>query len=249
MTHPTPLFVPRGSAASAPAAARAGFPVDEAEALVASLPGVISARILEADGGGIGDVHVLTGADVLPKQTVRNVESALLAQFGLRIDHRKVSVATTTDASRAPRAARAGGPTLAVPAAASDVMRRVYFEDVEVRRSSRATWCQVTLRRGAEIVTGEAEAPPSERARVEEIAARAAVAALMRAEAGVLDLALEGAEVVRAFGRDFVFVGVAARQGRGVTLLTGSCEVRDAGEAAAALAVLDATNRWIARGR
>jgi hypothetical protein len=125
----------------------------------------------------------------------------------------------------------------------------VYFEDVEVRRSSRALWCRVMLRRGAEIVSAEADAPPAERARVEELVARASVSALVSAEGEALDLALEGAEVVNAFGREFVFVGVAARQGRGATLLTGSCEVRDGLEAAAVLAVLDATNRWIARGR
>lgn len=240
------MYAPRGDAAVASSTAR--FPLAEAEELLASLPGVISVRILESDGGGIGDVHVLTAADVSPKQTVRNVESALLAQFGLRVDHRKISVATTSDSGRA-RAARAAGPTLVPPVRALESVRRVYFEDVEVRRSSRALWCRVMLRKGAEIVSAEADAPPAERARVEELAARAAVSALVRAEGDSLDLALEGAELVAAFGREFVFVGVAARQGRGATLLTGSCEVRDGVEAAAVLAVLDATNRWIARGR
>jgi hypothetical protein len=42
---------------------------------------------------------------------------------------------------------------------------------------------------------------------------------------------------------------VIARQGRGTALLTGSAEVRDGAETAAALAVLDATNRWVGRGR
>ena len=230
------------------ASTTARVPRAEAEELLSSRPGVISVRILETDGGGIGDVHVLTASDVSPKQTVRNVESALLAQFGLRVDHRKISVATTSDSGRA-RATRATGPTLVPPARALESVRRVYFEDVEVRRSSRALWCRVMLRRGAEIVSAEADAPPAERARVEELAARAAVSALVRAEGETLDLALEGAELVTAFGREFVFVGVAARQGRGATLLTGSCEVRDGVEAAAVLAVLDATNRWIARGR
>ncbi|MGZ8457698.1 MAG: hypothetical protein ACXWZ4_13950 [Gemmatirosa sp.] len=248
MTQPSSVFAPRGDAAALSPTAH--FPLAEAEELLASLPGVISVRILAADGGGIGDVHVLTATDVPAKQTVRNVESALLAQFGLRVDHRKISVATTSDASRARTARAATGPTLvAPPVRALESVRRVYFEDVEVRRSSRALWCRVMLRKGAEIVTAEADAPPAERARVEELAARAAVSALVRAEGETLDLALEGAELVTAFGREFVFVGVAARQGRGATLLTGSCEVREGVEAAAVLAVLDATNRWIARGR
>jgi hypothetical protein len=253
VTHSSSLYEPRvDAAATAAPSARSRFPLTEAEELLASLPGVISARILESDGGGIGDVHVLTATEVPPKQTVRNVESALIARFGLRIDHRKISVATTSDPGRA-RAARAGAPAASPALVATpripETVRRVYFEDVEVRRSSRALWCRVMLRRGAEIVSAEADAPPAERARVEELVARAAVSALVSAEGDGMDLALEGAEIVNAFGREFVFVGVAARQGRGATLLTGSCEVRDGLEAAAVLAVLDATNRWIARGR
>jgi hypothetical protein len=56
---------------------------------------------------------------------------------------------------------------------------------------------------------------------------------------------LEGAKVIGAFEREFVFAAVMARLGREQILLTGSCEVRDSAETAAVLAVLDATNRWM----
>src|SRR3989442_14003125 len=36
-------------------------------------------------------------SDMQPKQVVRNIESALMAQLGLKIDHRKISVAQTAD--------------------------------------------------------------------------------------------------------------------------------------------------------
>ena len=48
---------------------------------------------------------------------------------------------------------------------------------------------------------------------------------------------------------EFVFVGVTARWGRDTALLTGSCEIRDSAETASVLAVLDATNRWIAHAK
>ena len=54
---------------------------------------------------------------------------------------------------------------------------------------------------------------------------------------------------IEAFDREFVFVGVTARVSRETALLTGSCEIRDSAETAASLAVLDATNRWIAHMR
>src|SRR3989441_2779139 len=41
--------------------------------------------------------HVLTQSDLDAKRVVRNIESALMAQLGMRIDHRKISVAQTAD--------------------------------------------------------------------------------------------------------------------------------------------------------
>src|SRR5438067_10585538 len=223
------------------------LPIAEAEALIASLPGVISTRIMEVEGGGVGDIHVLTSVDVPAKQTVRNVESALLAQFGVRVDHRKISVATTTEGARA-RATRPTSTVTPLPTALP-VERRVTFEDVEVRRSTKGASCRVTLRRGQETMEAEAEAAGGARGRVEEIAARATVSALAGLSAEAAALALEGAQTIAAFGREFVFVAVMARQGRGTAVLTGSAEARASVETAAALAVLDATNRWVGRGR
>ena len=85
----------------------------------------------------------------------------------------------------------------------------------------------------------------SERSRV-DLAARATLAAITQAEAGERSLALDGAKVVAAFDREFVFVGLTAKLARESALLTGSCEIKDSAETASALAVLDATNRWIA---
>lgn len=84
------------------------LPLRRAEELIATLPGVLSVRIVSNDSGAIDEVHVLTTDAVPPKATVRNIESALIAQLGLRVNHRKISIATTLDAPRAadvPRAA------------------------------------------------------------------------------------------------------------------------------------------------
>jgi hypothetical protein len=127
--------------------------------------------------------------------------------------------------------------------------RRLYFEDVEVRRSrARGVMCRVTLRKGDQSYTGEAEGLEGARARV-DLAARAALKAIGQAERGERTLALDGVKLIQAFDREFVFVGVAAQEGRERALLTGSCEVRESPETASVLAALDATNRWIAHGR
>jgi hypothetical protein len=73
------------------------LPIKRAEELILTLPGVISARIIAGDSGAIDQIHVLTTSELTPKQMVRNVESALIAHLAMRIDHRKISVATTTE--------------------------------------------------------------------------------------------------------------------------------------------------------
>jgi len=95
------------------APARQGWTISAAEDLLRSLKGVVSARIVVKPGGSVEEIHMLTTADVSPKQTVRNVESALLAHFDLEVDHRCISVAESTD-FRQPRAVGADPVRVAV---------------------------------------------------------------------------------------------------------------------------------------
>jgi hypothetical protein len=104
--------------------------------------------------------------------------------------------------------------------------------------------CRVTLRSGDETFVGEAQGQETHQVRT-ETAARAAMMAVQQAEAGGRMLAIEGARVVDAFDRQFVFVALTSRFGRESALLTGSAEIKDGIETASVLAVLDATNRWV----
>jgi hypothetical protein len=219
------------------------LPLQRAEELIASLTDVVSVRISATESGSVDTIHVLVTGDTPPKQVVRNIESALMAQLGLRVDHRKISIAST---SKRPTPTGAASATPSEEPAAQKVGRPVYFEDVEVRGSrARGVTCRVTLRIGAEQFAGEAEEGlQSDRSRV-DVAARAALMALATAGPVAGLFSLEGAKVITAFEREFVFAAVSARSGREQVLLTGSCEVRDSAETAAVLAVLDATNRWM----
>jgi hypothetical protein len=233
---------------------------DEAEALLRTLPAIASARLMRDADGNVRDVHVLATTDLSPKQIVRNVESAMLARFGARLDHRAISVAQSATARVAEAAKTSSTPAPAAPAkttpsggvqviaAAPAPGRGIYFEDVEVRRSrSAGLACTVTLRAGADKHTGEASGVETSRARG-ELAATAAVRALSPLLSDGVTLAFESCALVSAADRDFAFVVVSGRSGRETTILSGSCEVRDGVETAAALAVLDATERWMERG-
>jgi hypothetical protein len=219
------------------------LPLQKAEELIASLQDVVSARITATETGSVDTIHVLVSGGVSAKAVVRNIESALMAQLGLRVDHRKISVAST--AMAAPRPSM----TMEAPVVeerAAVASRTVYFEDVEVRGSrARGVTCKVTLRIGGEHFAGEAEeGMQSDKSRI-DVAARATLTALaLSGPTGAL-FSLEGVKVMQAFDREFVFAAVMARSGREQLMLTGSCEVRESAETAAVLAVLDATNRWM----
>jgi hypothetical protein len=265
------MTVPQPLPHSSPLIAGSVLPIKRAEELLATLPGVIAARIIASDNGAVDEIHVLTTSEVTPKQTVRNIESALIAHLGMRVDHRKISVATTLESQPSreskdaaarekekEREAKIVAEAPAIAAAAAPVLpvklerihgRLLYFEDVEVRRSrAKGIACRVTLKKGDETFVGEAEGMENERSRI-ELAARAALQALAQAEPSDRALALDGVRLIEAFDREFVFVGVTARFARTSALLTGSCEIRESAETASVLAVLDATNRWIAHTR
>jgi hypothetical protein len=223
------------------------LPIQRAEELLGTLPGVISARIVAGQTGEVDEIHLLTTSELTPKQTVRNVESALLAHLGMRVSHKKISVATSTDPNTRPaEPVRQSGEVVAVAMGPQPPRRRIYFEDVEVRRSrTKGVTCRVTLRKGDATFVGEADGIESERHRI-ELAARATLTALQQAELeGKYLLVLEGTKAVDAFEREFVFVGITVKAGRDTMLLTGSAEVRESPETAGVLAVLDATNRWV----
>ena len=243
-----PLNAPTPSSQPVSPIAGSVLPLRRAEELLVTLPGVLAARIVASESGAVSEVHLLTSAEVNPKQTVRNVESALLAHLGMRVDHRKISVATTVDPQKTVEAKGLSESAAAeAAAAAAAVRRRFYFEDVEVRRSrSRGVTCRVTLRKAEQSYIGESEGSESERSRA-ELAARAAVVAISQAEGDTHALTLDGCRLIDAFEREFVFVGITVRVGRETMLLTGSCEIKESPETASVLAVLDATNRWIGR--
>lgn len=237
---------------------RPGWSIQEAEELMTALTGVVSARIVSRPGGEIDEIHLLTTDEVTAKQTVRNVESALLAHLGMEIDHRKVSVAQTKD--RPAQAAPAPSVHI-VPAAEPlpepDPDDRILFESyqLETERSHQIRH-KVELSWRGESFVGEVAAADLPRAKLEAVV-RATLAAMEAAVASKgeqayrgrpLTLALDGVKLVEAFDRQFVMVAVHAMAGRQVNALAGATVVEESADRAAILAALQATDRWV-RGK
>lgn len=227
-----------------------GWTIQRAERLLQSLTGVVSVRVVAKPGGEIEEIHVLTTEEVGPKQTVRNVESALLAQLDLTVDHRKISVAQTKEGVRT---VPPDEPVLdTIPR--GSVEDRVLFvgHGIESERS-HSVLMKVTVEWRGEQYEGVAAGTDLPRTRL-EAAAGATLRAIEKAlfagepEAGAVTLALDGVKLVEAFERTFVLVAVHALTGRDVTPLAGAATVSDAPDRAVILATLQATDRWV-RGR
>lgn len=71
--------------------------IQEWEQAIKQIKSVIAARVNVNSQGEIEEVHILAGSRRAPKQIVRDVESILVAQFNLQIDHKKISVAQVDD--------------------------------------------------------------------------------------------------------------------------------------------------------
>ncbi|NNL30747.1 MAG: hypothetical protein HKO77_06975 [Gemmatimonadetes bacterium] len=229
---------------------RSTWTIQEAERLLMSLQGVVSARVVARPGGEIDEVHMLTTDDIRPKQTVRNVESALLAQLDLSVDHRKISVAQTTEAV----AARLPEPVLPVQILAepalSDTRVLFYGHQVETERSNHVKH-RVEVEWQGQTYVGEARAADLPKPRL-EAATRATLDALEQAlqekksdGRREVTLSLDGVRLVEAFERRFVLVAVHAMSGRHVARLAGTTVADESSDRAAILATLQATDRWV----
>lgn len=238
---------------NAPQEDRTGWTIEDAERLLLSLKGVVSARLVTRPGGEVDEIHLLTTEEVSAKQTVRNVESALLAHLDLAVDHRKISVAQTKDR---PRAAETLGPTVRILPEPPAGQNRLLFQahHVETERSHQIRH-RVEIEWRGERYTGTASSADLPRPRLEAVS-RATLCAVEIALVKELEgghgqgvtLALDGVKLVDAFDRTFVLVAVNALSGRDVTPLAGATVVEVSGDRAAILATLQATDRWV-RGR
>jgi hypothetical protein len=232
-----------------------GWTIQRAEDLLGSLPGILSVRIVARPGGEIDEIHLLTTTEVSAKQTVRNVESALKARFHLEVDHRKISVAQTSDPPPPKEEPEVRTPVL-IEKIAPRLGARILFRrhQVEMERA-RMVKVAVSLEWDGEEYVGDAIGTDLSRARHETVA-RATLSATQKivntlhegSPKPEVTLSLDGVRIVEAFDRSYVLVGINAICDRDVAHLAGATTADDTSDRAVILATLQATDRWV-RGR
>lgn len=212
--------------------------------------------MVAAPGGDVEEVHVSTTLEVRPKQTVRNVESALLAHYDLRIDHRVISV-SQLDIAKLDRPIVTPLPTPplflhpeAEKARAREPRLLFHSHEVATERSNQVRH-KVELEFNEERYFGEASAADLPRPKLEAVASATlqavenAIAENLAEGRRTVTLSLDGVKLVDAFDRKFVLVAVHAISGRDRTRLSGTTVSDESPDRAAILATLQATDRWV----
>lgn len=225
----------------------------DAERLLGSLAGVVSAHVVADATGEIVEIHILSAPDLHPKQMVRNVESALSAGLGITIDRRIVSVAqlrSEIDSNGHPDATRPATPRPEDEDRAPDTTEtdaeepRLEFVRYESHRDAEVCTCEVVLRSGGREVAGTGSGPDTAAGRT-EAAARAVFDGLGRARPDI-QIELEASVISNSRGKRYVIVAAHAVLQRNSVRLAGAAPLSRSPEEAAILAALQATNRWSA---
>lgn len=209
-----------------------------AEESIRRLEGVESCGIVATPLGEIHEIHVVSSGRH-PKQIIRDIESTLFADFGIRIDHRKVSVAVREKKAPAP-------PPEPDPesADAASTNGRLEFFGLRMGVTKDGGEVEVVLRRGAFRGFGKATFD----ADAEPIFA-VAEATLAAVGKFVREGRFKAGAVRRERIGDFEAILVQVTHtssGRSTPLVGSSLVDRDPNRAALS-AALDAVNRFVGR--
>lgn len=189
--------------------------------LICRLEGVQAAQVVFAENGMPCEIHVLAGPEKSSKSLVRDIQSALTAQFGVQVDHRIISVAQLSE-GLAPR---------------GDF--RLAHTGLEIKSAGGRVSASVTLARGCDTYTGHGESANTPFAR-RRCVSEAALAAVNRA-AGETCFELASVDAVTLAGQGIVVAQMySLRDGQ---RLLGSAFLNEDPDNAAVHSVLSAVNR------
>lgn len=191
------------------------------------LDGVSSSRVLST-GAEIDEIHVIAPRDRTPKKLVRDIESLLLVRFGIRIDHRKISVVQT-------------GAEIATPAA----LTRPRILKIETSEMGERTVVRVEIGAEGETISGVGEAEGGESPLT--AGSRALINAIEKLLHTQGALALHHLSLVQANAQTIVLAVLGWNAQGEEEILVGATLARGAPQEDAARATFDAVNRKLVR--
>jgi hypothetical protein len=208
----------------------------ELEDELCRLSGVHAVRVVGDRAGRPIEVHVLADPSKPAKQTVRDVRAVAQTVFGIELDHRIVSVAQlNTNEQNTP---------VGIEFARSDTRSRV--SSIQIDAIGLRAQVRVVLIDNDRELTGYAEGSVATAARPQLVAA-AALDAVRQGEPAAEAIHITNAEISRIGSNRVAIVTVVYVDPPTELVVSGSAVVRRDRDDAVARALLDATNRRLAR--
>lgn len=204
------------------------YPIQDWEQSIKQIKGVIAARIKVDSQGEIEEVHILAGSGRAPKQIVRDIESLLIAQFDLQIDHKKVSVAQVEDDE--------DGTFTMVEST------RPKLVGVTLRTVNGMAEVKVELLTGDKIIEGIAQGPSSAQNKL-RLFVEATLQALSPLTLDKYLFVTEDVGITQLAKQQIALVSITSITTAGEQSLTGCALVRNDDREALVKATLDAVNR------
>ncbi len=202
--------------------------IQDWEQAIKQIKSVIAARIKVDYQGEIEEVHILAASGRAPKQIVRDVESILVAQFDLQIDHKKISVAQVEDDEDG---------TFAIIESS-----RPKLIGVTLRTVNGMAEVKVELLTGNKIIEGIAQGPSSAHNKL-RLFVEATLKALSPLTLEKFIFVTEDVRVTQLAKQQIALVSITMITSSGEQSLTGCALVRNDDREAVVKATLDAVNR------
>jgi len=209
-------------------AEKRSVPAREYEDTLKRIKDIITARVVLDENGEIQEIHVLAGPGRPVKYIARDVESSIIAAFGVPMDRRKISIAQLggSDPSRQDK--------------------RAQLEKVEIISEVGAAQVNVHLKMGSTAVTGTASGVPTAKSWL-WLAAGATVSAIIQFLPPDVSFDVEDVSVSPSRTTRIALVSIMLFASGRQQLLTGSCPVGHDEREAVVKATLDALNRKFAQ--
>lgn len=207
--------------------------VEDIEAALSQVSEIKAARVVVDHVGSIQEIHVLALPTKQPKQLVRDVESTIMASFGVPVDHRKISIA---------QLGREMVDAIGEPTQERPTMVRPRIVSIHASVAGLKASASVTLEIDGQEHVGTAAGAASQTGRV-RLVALAALDSLGQYLSDTTTFALEDVAIVQ-LGRERVAVAcVSLVTQYGEQSFTGSALVKQNDSDSIVRATLDAINR------
>ncbi|NLJ41405.1 MAG: hypothetical protein GX352_07350 [Clostridiales bacterium] len=196
--------------------------------LIGKIPGIISSRFVTNEENEIIELHVLADTNRSPKQLVRDIQSAMLTTYDLRLDHKIISIAQIDGEDSIYK------------------NHRLSLQQVKITSEGAKSQVEVILLRGGEAFTGIAEGGNSSANRV-RLVSNATLNAVQYALGRSYTFILSDVVELLISGQKAFVLSVSHLNESGEELLCGCCLVTKDENEAVVKATLNAINRRITK--